>query len=115
MAEKTETKKTTRKVSEDLVFYRSDQVLVCDCSKRGFPKKAPMWVVEAIANRIIRFEKAEGMQKEHWIMVSEEDGHISVLDNGRIMLTRYKGKYEPIPKVVMDSLMVVTKEKPKRK
>ena len=112
VAKKTEAKAPIkRKRTEDLIFYKRDQVLVCDCSKKKFPEGCPMWVVAAIANHIIEHGVPEGMEEEHWYMRSGTDNHITLLDTGRMYLTLYQKKYEPIPKVVMESMMVTTKEK----
>ena len=117
---KTSTKKTPAKAPakekpEDFIFYKSDRVLAYDCSRKKFPEGCPMWVVTAIANRIIEHGIPEGMEEEHWYMHAGEDNHITLLDTGRMYLTLYHKKYEPIPKVVLESIMVTTREKATRK
>lgn len=101
----------------DRYFYKEDELKVFDCSVRGFPKNAPAWVVEAIANHKIDLGVIRGMRGKHWFLRPEnaEDDTVTILDDKFTLLISHKGKISTMPKAIANMKLAVVRDKISRK
>ena len=99
-------------MSESRYFYKKDELKIFDCSKRGFPKKVPLWVAEAIANNRVCLGPVNGMAKERWFLKDPEKDYVTVLDDTFTLLVRDSfGNLSAIPKAVAKQSIVEVRDK----